>query len=90
LLGEQILKCIMDKPCYVLCPGFVTSRFDGDRHWISASRLAQLYNIDYKTAHVYTYSSKDLGWAWPEDAIFLHPQSDGNYTLPTTNQTPPS
>ena len=30
---------------YLICPGFVTSRFDGDKHYISAKQLMCLYNV---------------------------------------------
>lgn len=30
---------------YALCPGFVTSDTDGQRHYIGAGRLADLYGV---------------------------------------------
>lgn len=30
---------------YILVPGWITSQTDGDRHFIGASRLAELYGV---------------------------------------------
>ena len=33
---------------YVVCPDFVISQTDGDRHWISASALIRLHGLNPK------------------------------------------
>lgn len=33
---------------YVLHPGYVTSKNDGDQHFIGGPRLAQLYGVDIR------------------------------------------
>jgi hypothetical protein len=30
---------------FLVCPGWVTSKNDGDRHWITAHQLMQLYMV---------------------------------------------
>jgi len=42
---------------YVLHPGLVRSKFDGDTHFISASQLAHLYGVDIREC--ITVSSED-------------------------------
>lgn len=62
---------------YVLCPGLVCSITDGDVHYISASALAKLYGVrlgECAVASAYNFRER------PGD-IYLHPQSDGDYTL---------
>lgn len=65
----------------ILCPDFVTSRSDGDRHFISASRLARLYGV-LPTDIVREYRGRPLmpldqqqreGW------VELWPRYDGKY-----------
>lgn len=65
---------------YVVWPGYVTSRSDGDRHYISASQLMCLYDV---------HSSECIIVHGPEDyyklrginraLINLVPRPDGNY-----------
>lgn len=77
---------------YLLCPGSVISRTDGDRHHITAVQLARLYGVSMDDCIVL---SSD--WSGPSgerrrnelraradsgDLIALHPRYDGNYSLP--------
>jgi hypothetical protein len=39
---------------YALHPGFVKSRTDGDRHYISAKYLAFLYGVDMRECEIYS------------------------------------
>ena len=60
---------------YILHPGKVTSRTDGDIHYISALALAKLYGIEpgkYVVYNRYGYREKD-------GDIHLYPRRDGNY-----------
>ena len=73
-------------PLYVLHPGCVTSRHDGQRHYVSARRLAALYGVDMRvcvTAGSFIGATPNSLW----DAMtHLHPRSDGNYTLPNKDR----
>ena len=68
---------------YVLCPGEVVSATDGDIHYISAKQLQELYGVNPKDCIFYPDMSdpRNKHWIVPDDAIFLHPREDGNYTL---------
>lgn len=65
------------KPRLILCPGHVQSRFDGDFHHISASRLAELYGVplDLCTQDVLPHHAG-------KHDICLYPKYNGDYTLP--------
>lgn len=41
------------KPNYVLCPGFVTSKYDGQTHYIGPMQLARLYGVDVRECLIY-------------------------------------
>lgn len=62
---------------YVLCPGYISSRYDADEHFISAHRLAELYGIPMKDCYVEDHTRVNTN-----GLIRLHPQYDGNYELP--------
>lgn len=68
---------------YVLHPGYVRSQYDGQTHFISGKRLADLYRLPH---HSYTiYPQDDVRrrqWRDPPGAIHLFPRSTGDYTLP--------
>lgn len=66
---------------YVLIPGHILSRTDGDEHYISAAKLAELYGVDLKECDVKYYDQRDFGKTF-EDLIKLTPRSDGNYRIP--------
>ncbi len=59
---------------YLVKPGWVTSRTDGDRHWIPADKLIQLYQVNPKECIIYDPWQED-----PQDLIVLRPRYDGNY-----------
>ena len=66
---------------YLLCPGPVYSIRDGQRHVISASRLAVLYGVDMREC-----TTDPRGHS--PDLIRLAPRADGRYTLPATKPSP--
>lgn len=70
---------------YVLCPGEVQSRCDGDWHYIGAARLAQLYKVKMRDCIVYS-EERLTGYTeeQKERLIWLHPQYSGNCSLPKT------
>jgi hypothetical protein len=61
---------------FVIHPGWVTSRTDGDRHFITAPVLARLYGVrDYVVA--------DQRGHRPEPGdVDLYPRFDGDYRVP--------
>ena len=74
-----------DRPVqkYVLCPGYVHSKNDGDRHYITATRLVELYRVPLNDCVVKPNMDdpRNKHWSAPQGAIELHPKFDGNYTL---------
>ena len=73
---------------YVLCPGYVRSRNDGQRHYVGPMDLARLYGVRIEQCEIY----EPAQW-WPESyyrmaeerirgLIKLAPRWDGNYTVP--------
>lgn len=70
---------------YVLRPGYVTSRTDGQRHWVGAAQLRRLYGVP--AAECVTYpqgegSEADIRrriWFAPPGSVELCPRYDGDY-----------
>lgn len=67
---------------YVLRPGSVVSRSDGQEHYISATSLRQLYRVP-RDADVIVDDGKRPFRPRHRDVI-LRPRNDGDYTLPTS------
>ena len=85
---------------YLLCPGKVRSRTDGQWHHISASQLAMLYRVPMDACLV---MPSDWFGPWGErrreelrervrrgDLIELGPRFDGDYTPPAVPALPPA
>jgi hypothetical protein len=66
---------------YVVVPGYVYSR-DGDRHFVNADQLQQLYGVNSSECLVEPSGDRARGYTRPEGAIVLHPKSNGDYSLP--------
>lgn len=71
---------------YLLCPGTVQSMHNGELHYISAKRLAELYGVARHECVVFVPSSlcpsiQEADALYP-GLIHLHPQYDGDYRLP--------
>lgn len=69
-------------PIYVLVPGYVTSKNDGDIHYINARRLRRLYGVDPAECIEAPTGPGAERWEPPTDAVYLHPRYDGDYSLP--------
>lgn len=77
---------------YLLCPGLVTSRTDGDRHYVDAPQLAMLYGVPM--AECLVLPGLSPGWdrmmerrslldrAASGELVGLVPRADGDYRLP--------
>lgn len=66
---------------YLVIPGPVLSKNDGDRHHIGAARLMQLYGVSPRECVIAPEDRR--GWQPPSHLIQLRPRYDGNYDLPT-------
>lgn len=64
---------------YVLHPGFVYSKTDGDRHYISADKLIRLYKVRPNNCVLHREHSHFEGM---KGMIHLFPRYDGNYEVP--------
>lgn len=67
---------------YVLHPGYVTSKNDGQEHFIGGPRLARLYGVDIRECvfgDVPEYQEQD-------GDVHLHPDYHGNYTPPSNGE----
>lgn len=69
------------KKKYIVYPGYVFSKNDGDRHFISADRLMNLYRVNPKECIVVDHKKKLEGYK-EEDLISLYPDSSGRYKVP--------
>ena len=68
---------------YLLCPGHVMSKTDGQYHYVDACALARLYGVrmgqcDVRPERMFAR----YGWRPQPGLIELHPRYDGNYSLP--------
>ncbi|WP_156136055.1 hypothetical protein [Delftia sp. ZNC0008] len=90
------------KARYLLCPGVVPSRTDGDRHFIGASELAALYGVRMAACLILPEDGHraDPQYRWLRqqllaradrgELIALRPRRDGKYNTPArgTQSTP--
>lgn len=71
---------------YVISPGYVTSRIDGELHYISAAQLCSLYDVSLHDSNVIIYDkhrpSTTRGFHDQDNDVWLQPRSDGKYDLP--------
>lgn len=67
------------KTRYILYPGCITSKNDGDLHYIGARQLADLYGIDFSKCTIVRSSTN--GFVDRKNDIHLHPKHNGNYDM---------
>jgi len=70
---------------FVVCPDFVTSRTDGDVHYIGAAKLARLYELrpdEYYVWHQDVPAARVQNWE-TQGLMFLCPRRDGKYGRPS-------
>lgn len=65
------------KPRIFLCPGWVTSKTDGQDHYINADALAKLYGVPLNTCF-----QEDAATRATRHDVRLYPSFHGDYTLP--------
>ncbi len=67
----------------LICPGYIFSKYDGARHYISAEQLIQLYRIDTRIHQTATLSDGVVDGYWKEIHYVswtkVYPLHDGNY-----------
>ena len=70
---------------YICLGGGITSRADGDYHYIPATRLPELYKVNPDEC-IFVEESEDFGRKTRgcRDLIVLYPRSDGAYIVPKT------
>lgn len=73
---------------YVICPGTVISKTDGQRHYINAPTLMMLYGVTPKECEIHEpqewwpLSYYDMAAERNKGKIKLAPRHDGKYVLP--------
>lgn len=67
---------------YLLAPGPVRSRNDGDWHEITAAQLALLYGVPLDEC-IWPPSSTYCNLEYLDTLTLLRPRRDGDYRLPT-------
>jgi hypothetical protein len=68
---------------YLICPGMVTAKKDGDRHYITANQLIRLYKVNPSECVVMPKNNK--GCRPGEELIMLAPDYSGQYIIPQKN-----
>ena len=87
---QKTVKCckkpgVDQKKKYICYAGYVNSA-DGDRHLISADRVARLYGLPYEEC--YLVNSSEDKYGMPEGCRELHPDSSGCYNRPWLEMNP--
>ncbi len=62
---------------YILCPGYVQSKFDGERHYIGWTKLAELYGVAMSECVI----NSEFRGALDKGLKRLYPRPDGDYKL---------
>jgi hypothetical protein len=66
---------------YLLCPGWVTSKNDGQKHYIDGPQLARLYGLSLRDCVILDGRRSRIIREY-EELTRLAPRFDGNYSLP--------
>lgn len=66
---------------YVLIPGWIISKNDYQKHWISEDKLVNLYKVN--PADCVVVLTGEIARKKFPNLIRLEPRVDGNYSLPT-------
>lgn len=68
-------------PKYLLCPGYIRSKKDGQVHYVGASDLMRLYNVDPRECVIFHHKAEH-NHSRMDSLIKLYPKYNGDYTLP--------
>ena len=67
---------------YIVIGGKIRSKTDGDRHYIDAHRLCELYRINPQECYLEEANNyRKTKHTYPLHLIKLRPRYDGNYNL---------
>lgn len=78
----------MTRKHYVVCPGYVISETDGDKHYITGQMLIRLYELaprEYSIHRGFRRDQSPILDPPPQgevQLVFLHPSRTGNYGRP--------
>jgi len=65
---------------YLVKPGYVTSQYDGDTHFVTFSQLIRLYGVkSNECINADTMQMTGNKDGWEDDLIVLEPRYDGEY-----------
>lgn len=70
---------------YVIHPGQIISKHDGQEHYITASQLARLYKL--KRGEYVVAGPDKSGFQAQDDDVHLSPRYHGDYVLPPQPET---
>lgn len=71
----------LDGKKYLVHGGYIKSPTDGQRHYLRAGKVADLYGVDPRLCHFWNLEEEARGTD-TRGLIILRPRDDGNYTLP--------
>lgn len=66
---------------FILHPGYVTSIYDSERHYITGPQLAMLYRVPYNVC----IDASNEGYVLMDGDVHLHPRHDGKYDIRYSN-----
>lgn len=72
----------MKRIYYVVCPGWMMSKNDGQQHYVGVQQLMRLYGINERRHDVHIHPERRdeyHGWNPPSDAVYLWPRYHGDY-----------
>ena len=73
-------------PRYIIHPGFISSKSDGDVHYVGYKQLVTLYKVDPRDCELYNPVKFYPADYMNEDITHLYPRWDGNYSLETKHK----
>lgn len=66
---------------YLVCPGTVISKIDGDEHYVDAGALIYLYDVDPRDCVISNTRKPQVVPDHLLDLIVLKPRHDGDYPV---------
>lgn len=66
---------------YLIKPGYVNSRSDGDEHYIGYAKLIQLYRVNPKECLMFEDEMRGYTAEFLDSLTVLEPQYNGNYEV---------
>jgi len=66
---------------YLVVPGYITSKADGDLHYVNANELIRLYGVDPRECVIWKNPPSWITEPYIKGLIVLNPRYDGDYSL---------